>query len=357
MHMKNLVPMLLGILFICYGCSKDKSQPPNPNPTEGEEPTTENPEEQEPEMVTYFTFDPFLPTSETDDWIIIHDENGNLLDYKPYEHDDVFEFQMLEGNEMPNNLTITLFRYEGILEGHIQHFIKSYPEIPTGSVWRQTSKPQNVNGHTREGATGNFNITTTNLVSPKYQTISDKNGPILARSGPDLEGFISDESFKNVPIYSENKFFYSIYDSNDELKYHEIEEINDGDEIIVDYSDFKPFDSILEVEIPNYPSYFILCIVSAFESEQPINFTGGKSLSYIISDVTAPNLLKIGYLDSYSKYHSIFNFNNDEYVYNFIKYGDKPDAITIPDTPTITVENTSISNYQFETNVNYQMKD
>jgi len=355
--MKNLFPILLGILLFGFGCSSEEPQQPDPNPSGEEEPTNENPQEQEPEMVTYFTFDPFLPTSETDDWIIIHDSDGNLLDYKPYEYDDVLEFQILEGNDMPNDLTITLFRYEGILEGHIQHFIKSYPEIPAGSIWKQTSDPQNINGHTRADATGSFNITTTNLVSPKYQTISDKNGPIMARSGPDLEGFITDETFNNVPIYTENEFFYSIYDSEDELKYHVIEEAYDGEDIVVDYSEFKPYDSILEVEIPDHPSYFVLCIISAFESDQPINFTGGKSLSFIISEIDAPNPLKIGFLDTYNKYHCIFNFNNEEYAYNYIKYGDKPNAITIPNTPTITVEDSSISNYRFETNLDYRMKD
>ena len=108
MHMKNLFPLLLGILFICYGCSKDESQPPNPNPTEGEGPTTENPDEQEPEMVTYFTFEALTNTGETDDWIIIHDENGVLVDFRPFEFGDIFEFQVSEEEPQPDNFTIFL---------------------------------------------------------------------------------------------------------------------------------------------------------------------------------------------------------------------------------------------------------
>ena len=40
-----------------------------------------------------------------------------------------------------------------------------------------------------------------------------------------------------------------------------------------------------------------------------------------------------------------------------MKFGDKPNEISIPNDATITVFDESISNYQFETNLDFQMQD
>ncbi|WP_437395933.1 hypothetical protein [Flagellimonas lutimaris] len=355
--MKNLFPMLLGILFICYGCSKDESQPPNPNPTEGEEPTTENPEEQEPEMVTYFTFEALTNTGDTDDWVIIHDENGVLLDFKSFEFGDNFEFQVLKEEPHPDNFTITLFNYKNSVEGEMLHTFKSYPNISAESHWKYTSNAGANNDSARDSSTGSFNITIKN-VSPKYRWISDRNGILVATGGPDLPGFTGNYTHENIPIYDNPDFFFTIYDSSNNLKYYSIENVSDGDDITLDYSDFKSFDSYLEVELPNTTSTYKLSSISAvFEDDQSMNLSGGKFTSYFFADAEPPSPLKLGYLDTYSKYLSIISYNSDEFLYAYTKFGDRPDEIIIPENKSITILNESIYNYQFETNLDFQMKD
>ncbi|NVN16939.1 hypothetical protein GUA46_01190 [Muricauda sp. HICW] len=353
--------MLMGILVICYGCSKNESQPPNPNPTgedEQEEPTTENPEEQEPEMVTYFTFEALTNTGDTDDWIIIHDENGVLVDFKPFEFGDIFEFQVPEEQPQPDNLTITFFKYKNSVDGEMMHNIESYPNIATKSHWQYTSDPSATNELPRESSTGSFNITVENVVSPKYRWISDRQGILVATSGPDLPGFIDNYTHENIPIYDNPDFFFTIYDSNNDLKYYSIENVNDGDDITVDYSDFKSFDSYLEIVMPDNPSTYQLSSISAFfDEEQSIDLSGGKFTSYFFAETETPKPLKLGYLDSFSKYLSIISFNSDDFLYAYSKFGEKPDEIIIPDNKSITVLDGSISNYQFETNLGFQMKD
>ncbi|MBA4745466.1 MAG: hypothetical protein H2058_09410 [Muricauda sp.] len=355
--MKNLFPILLGIFLICYGCSKDESQQPNPNPTGGEEPTNENPEEQEPEMVTYFTFEALTNTGDTDDWIIIHDENGLLLDFKPFEFGDMFEFQVSEEETQPNNLTITLFNYKNSVEGEMLHTIKSYPNISAESHWKYTPNAGANNDPPRNPSTGSFNVTVEN-VSPKYRWISDRQGILVATSGPDLPGFTSNYTHENIPIYDNPDFFFTIYDSSNNLKYHSIENVSDGDDIILDYSDFKSFDSYLEVTLPNTTSTYKLSSISAvFDDDQSVSLRGGKFTSYFFADAEPPVPLKLGYLDAYSKYLSIISYYTDEFAYAYTKFGDKPESIIIPENKSITVLDESIYNYQFETNLDYQMKD
>lgn len=360
MHMKNLFPLLLGILFICYGCSKDESQPPNPNPTEGEGPTTENPDEQEPEMVTYFTFEALTNTGETDDWIIIHDENGVLVDFRPFEFGDIFEFQVSEEEPQPDNFTITLFNYKNSVEGEMLHTIKSYPNISAESNWRHTPNAKANNDVQRGSTIGSVSITVNDAISPKYQFFSDRGGFIQSDYGPDFEGVTQNIFNENISIYQEEMLFYSFYDSNNDVKYYSIENISDGEEIILNYSDFQSYDSYLEVNLPqDGASHNLLAVVNVFEENQNISVSNGIHFYFIIDIVDSgyTDPLKLGYLDAYSKYHSVLSLNNDSYAYSLVKFGDKPNEISIPNDATINVLDESISNYQFETNLDFQIQD
>ena len=137
-----------------------------------------------------------------------------------------------------------------------------------------------------------------------------------------------------------------------------MENMNDGDDITVDYSDFKSFDSYLEIALPDSPSTYQLSSISAFFDEgQPIDLSGGKFTSYFFAETEPPKPLKLGYLDSFSKYLSIISFNSDDFLYAYSKFGDKPDEIVIPENKAINVVNESVYNYEFESNVDFQMKD
>ncbi|MDC6385585.1 hypothetical protein PP180_09410 [Muricauda sp. SK9] len=354
--MKYPATLLLALTVLFASCSSDGTS--DPIIDDNEDPTGENPQEEEPKMVTYFTFEVLRSTADTDDWIIIHDENGNLLDFKQFEFDDTFDFQVMEGEIQPNNFTITLFSYTNSIEGEMLHIIKSYPNISLGSHWKYTLGPGANNYAPRNPSTGSFNVTVANVVSPKYQWISDRQGILVATSGPDLPGFTSTESHENIQLYDNPDFFYTIYDSSNDLKYYVIEDPTDGEEITLDYSDFKSFDSYLEVELPSTISTYSLSSISAvFDDDQPISLSGGKFTSYFFGDTNPPAPLKLGYLNSYSKYLSIISYNTDEFLYAYTKFGDKPDEIVIPENKWITVLNESIYNHEFETNLDFQLKD
>ncbi|SDQ16712.1 hypothetical protein [Flagellimonas zhangzhouensis] len=354
--MKKLIPMLLGSLIILNGCSKGESQEPNPETPNQEDPTNETPEEEEPKMVTYFTFEALLDTSESDDWIIIHDDEGNLLDFSPYEEGNLLTFDKLD-NELSSTFTVTFFNYFVEPTGVLQHTIKSYPEISIGSTWKQTPEPLAVNEPIKGVQEGYFQIFVENAPAPKYRAISDKYGLSFYEHGwPYSEDII--ENF--CGIYRHNNLHYSFYDSNDELKYYTIQNVSHEDYLFVDYSEFKSYDSYVEIDIPfeyrQYPTYQFN--VTAFESDEPFSRSGGIQILYVIfsQPLLLTNPLKFGYLDSYDRYKTELWFDLGAVVYNYRSFGAKPDEITIPKNATRTVIKNSIYQYEFETNVNHQMK-
>ncbi|WP_036381255.1 hypothetical protein [Muricauda sp. MAR_2010_75] len=344
--MKNLKPMLLGFLFIFYGCSKDESEEPNPDPTGDEE----------PEMVTYFTFEVALSTAETDNWIIIHDKDGELLDYREFEAGDSLIFDIQE-KKLPDNLTISLFTYDNSSFGNMRHTIKSYPEIQIGSNWNFGPYPE-YDPVTFRDQTGSFDISVNNAVSPRYETFSDKDGHIYTKQG--LDNGVKDQvSHLDVRLNEYNNIFYTFYDSDNESKYFFIEDISDEDIIEVDYSEFNFYDYYLEVDIPisNPVAYNLYVVVQAFEDNQSYSIGGGIYTTLIDTSALAPNPIKIGYLDLYSRYRTRFSFGSDVYEYDYEKYGVKPENISIPKNASFTIADQSFSNYQFITNLDYQMKD
>ena len=48
--------------------------------------------------ITYFTYKPnsYIETSESDNWLVIHNQNGKLLDYQAYEKNDILVFTALD---------------------------------------------------------------------------------------------------------------------------------------------------------------------------------------------------------------------------------------------------------------------
>jgi len=189
---------------------------------------------------------------------------------------------------------------------------------------------------------------------------SDRGGFIQSDYGPDFEGVTQNIFNENISIYQEEMLFYSFYDSNNDVKYYSIENISDGEEIILNYSDFQSYDSYLEVNLPqDGASHNLLAVVNAFEENQNISVSNGIHFYFIIDIVDSgyTDPLKLGYLDAYSKYHSVLSLNNDSYAYSLVKFGDKPNEISIPNDATINVLDESISNYQFETNLDFQIQD
>ena len=349
--MKYLLPFLLGIFLVFASCSGEGTT--DPIIDDNEDPTGENPQEEEPELITYFTFEVSRNTADTDDWVIIHDENGNLLDYKPFESGDTLVFEISEDEVQPNSLTITLLEYDNSITANMLHNLNTYPEVPMGSHWKHTDDAEPVNENYRGAATGNFFVSLSNAVTPKYQVLSDRKGLISYQNG-----FFQQLEF-NALIYDSSTIHYSIYDTNNDLKYFEIDGVSNDDQIFIDYTDFQSYDSYVEINLPVdvYPSHFLISEVTAFEEDRPMNMSGGVYFNYVISENNATSPYKLGYLNSYSKYHTFLFLSLSSHAYFYEKYGAKPEEISIPENPTISVTNESISNFQFETNVDFQMKD
>jgi len=292
-----------------------------------------------------------LPTSGSDNWILVHNSQGELLDFKSYESGENLIFET-EANNVTDELNITLFDYT-VEFASTNHTIGTYTKIPKGSVWNfkpNRSQP-NLNDLTGD-IVGSMTLNLTNVIGPFIVQFSNE---FRALGGNTTQSVIPVDISNSITLYENtNEHLISIIDGNGELRYKTVSGLQVDDEITIDYSEFLLFDDILEVEIPDNGEYF--AAVYGFEEGQELRVSPGNAgflhnlIFPIYNEYVVADPLPLGYLNRFENFLTHFYFENDTFFYSYKKYGEKSEGITIPQNPTLTLENEAISEFAFSTN-------
>lgn len=335
-RLRNIIA-LFSFILILVSCSRDA-----PFPNENLElPVVEE---------LYFSFKANKDTSESDNWVIIHNENGELLDYKSFEENDYLEFKT-KSPLLTDKISISLFSYSEI-NGNIYHTIATTTGIDKGSVWDDENETITV------GATntlvGDFSFTLIDFPEIKLFNISNENGGIGGGLSGSGSGGVWTYSASNYSLYEKNNYLFTIVESNADSKYFYLQDIQNEDNILINYSEFKLFDSYLNIDLPLNSSYVM--VLFGFEDYQDYFDGDGYKLSQIFPfnnyDVNQ-NPLRIGYLNRFNKYMTQFNVYFENYIYNYKKYGSKPNEIIVPENLTFSISDNSVRNFEFSTNITF----
>ncbi len=326
-------------------CGTDDTPESNdPSDPMGEDPGTLSP-------VVYFTLEveDGRDTSNTDDWIIIYTENGNLLDFKPFESSENLSFEALE-SVLTDQLIITFFSQRSGGGNTLNNF-STYPEITRGSRW--ILKEPDAVTQTRGNVIGDFDVTITNVPGVVLFNASDAFGGLTGSSSS-----TNSSTSINLSLFENGgEYLLAILDGNKNSKYTFIDNLKDGDNITLDYNQFTSFNSETTISLPASGEYF--SSVFAYEDDQEYRHSGGFHLNKIytfLNDDVNLNPLPIPFLDRFNRYRTEFIFTTNDYRYSFLEYGNKPEKIEIPENPVMTVENTSISDFRFSTNFSFFYK-
>ena len=216
------------IVFAFFNCSKNEET--KESIIQSEEIESENPvsspEIIEKEVYLTVNIDANKNTTDSEDWIIIHDDNNNLVDYKPYESGDKITFSAYP-DSITSTLSITKFSQvidyvndinDGTSPQTRSEIGKKY-EISTtnglkkGEVFNINStvlnEPQN------RTKVGEFNITIEDIPQIKNLNISTKNGVIPYSYSPSGEGNeLIDYKETLIQNEGEEEYLISILDGN-----------------------------------------------------------------------------------------------------------------------------------------------
>ena len=364
MKVVKLATLFLSFLLLT-NCGKEDA-PENEIPKEQEEPKKEEPKA--PETVTYLKFNSNLDqsTDHTDDYIVVHDQNGKLLGHQSFEKGDNLVFQTMDTSLVgATSLTMSVIQTSNFLDTR-NHEVQSYTEIEIGSelypavpdivVSKASGNTLNTfkstNSRTKSLASkdkGAFNLTVTNTNGvARYAISNDVFGPGKIEFMPqEIDSLV----LNDFQLQKDERYLISLEDLDGNYRYQFFDVPNVDGKIDLDFNTFLEFDRLLEVTLPSHQS----------SSGSSLGFNSAENLygrsfemSFHAEQGETENV-RFGYIDSFEYYGTLLYVKvNSEFEYFYTEYGaDIPAQIEVIDQPSITISDNSLVNFQFETAVSY----
>ncbi len=335
MRLKKLF-FYASFVLVIMGCSNDSM-------TDGE-----------PFSGPYFTLNiaSDFNTSLSDEWVVIQDSDGIILDFRPFEDGVTLVFESETPEEITNEIIITFLKFNTFGQGNKNYSINSYAEIPKGSVWNL--KPlQGVNSDRGELLT-NATTTIENLPGTGFIgfSVSTKNGGLGGGAG-----FVNNTFQANFNLWENDKrHLFSIIDTNNDKRFMFVDDFPSNGLLTLDYTNFNEFDEKIEVEPFNVDVDYSLQI-QAFEENQEFGINEGYSLLSILRRPAQIELPELVYLDAYNEYITSFDVFMEDYEYNFRQVGGKPDRINVLENAELNVNNEAITSFSFTTNTTFNSRE
>lgn len=356
-----IAPMFFVIAILFASCTKDDI---STDKTTAKETPVEEPVQTD--SIAYFSFNahPNFYSVEHDHWIIIHNQKGELLDYKPYEAGDSLVFKATKDSlAKTDNLSITTLNYAVNVVNNL-HQIRTYTGIEKGDTWNiggmnfqsQSVDVQNKLSQTKNSpsqnlvnkTSSNYNIIVNNVPGVEKYTLSSREYNTTAQNH--LYQDTSMLSINDVELFSGIQYLLSIGDGEGQLKYAFLEISDIGEDISLDYGDFSFYDGVVEVELPQH--HHLLALVFGYENA---SYPSGALLLNSEHNLRPQTTkFQMGYLNRYSYFDTYFDVQLDEsYGYGFQQLGEIPNGIDILGRPNFKIHNDSIFAFDFSTDVEY----
>lgn len=355
--MKKVPLLSFFIMVFCIACSKDSPQPDPISQESTEKPidTDSTSEENPSEPEIYFSY---LNEYEAQDfnqglWIVVHDDQGNLLDFKPYEYGTTIEFA--SSDPVSDILSISLIRRVEQSNGNKTYRIQTTYDVAKGSSWIITPPeipvyPEAIDSGetmvlTIENVPGMFELWKTNTLfelGGGMGTTTFSNGLMQVRT--------SLAYFDGYP-----DFYITLLDGNNQLKY--LRHTYDGSDMVVEFEDFEEASMEISIDIPENFSYGVL-EVAGFKDGIPFsNVPNHGAVLQRVWTILSPEIptqpLKLGYLNDFTRYRTIFSVSWENKMYQRTHYGEPLESLEIPD-PQFNVLDEEIGSFDFTTDVTYQ---
>jgi hypothetical protein len=325
MKISTLALACLALIF--FRCSDEKSEP-------------------EPILQTILSIkvDAQFPATEWDNWLVIHNSEGKLIDYKQFEAGEEFSFET-KASIPDDKINVTLLRYR-LQNGYNSHFLTTYMLVPIGQSW--TVKDPEFDSYEPGTQIGNFKVEVSDVFYDYMALIGDKFG----RTGSST--WSSNTYSGNAMIYDNaSDFFLSVTDQSGNPRYKMFEDVSDGDFVKISSNEMKPFEKVVDVNFPSTVDIFFH--VTGHEADQNSNGYWINSNVYSSSS-TAKTNLKLGYTDIFDKYSTYLTFSYADRTFEYSKHGTAPTEINLPLTASFAGQNKSIRNFTFSKNQTFEMR-
>lgn len=306
-------------------------------------------------LITYFTYNvsiDLLGAPKEDHGIMIHDKEGELLEYKTFETGDYLIFQSI-ASKKPDDFTVTTFFRSTARNGNEEYYdFETYPNITSGSIWTFLIIPRSYTDNIGDPI-GSFNVAISNLTEEFERFSLSSNHETRTLGNYTTENGLKTLNLDNVGVYENNSFILTTVDNENRKKYIEINNVQAGDDLIFDYDEFRDFDHTINIQLPSNIGLLNLWQHGGTEPQQYQNQTYSlEDFHWGQSDPIIPETISLSFNDNLKTYLTQINLDSEEFSYYYYKHGTKTDNLTI-NKPDYSVLDESLFNFSFNTNVGF----
>lgn len=278
--------------------------------------------------------DPSYPTDDSDDWIIVNSEAGDLLAYMPFESNQ--ELEILTDKPILGKLTITYLNYLPFEEGK-NYSMKSFTSIEKG-------KHLVVGGLTKTEISGSINISVSDVHS--YQ-----NTHLTTRFGTQFGGSISWDINNSVLDLQSSTFtgaskYISTVTSGNMYRYKVLDNVRPNETYDFSFDDMIPFEEKATFIFPE--AKFVSLFVYGSDPElasTPNSFLLDWRLISNPGTAIVPE-----YINVLTNYRTELAVYYEGYSYSYVNQGSIPDDLsTWPQQSDFGVNEKSLSNFSAAT--------
>ena len=298
----------------------------------------------DPKKAPYFevSIDPSYLTTQSTDWVLLHDKKGSFIDMKNFESGQTIVFDTIAGVPI-NEFVVTILNFIPSDQGD-NFQIASYYHEDSGQKWKLT-RPSNI----FQGAqSGDLVVTVEDPNLGWDAVLSQKIDVGLLAAPIRVENKITFQAsvfpaFKDIMLFATDKAGVPYY------KF--IKDVNPGT-LKFSLKDFSTFDKMVDIYFPETDeSSFLLY---GYENGMDFipNFNGYKANAFFegMHDGLLRSSYKAAYISRFNKYYSVLMAYYGSTRLTHEAFGRIPESIIIPNDFNTSIQESSFLNFSLTDN-------
>lgn len=334
------------------------------------EPEADEPQETpEPETEVYFTlnidasYESAPQNSEQiQNWIIVHDIDGNVVDYQLFEPGEQIVLEKLP-EEIPEKLTITLFNHHFRINEY-RHDFETYPNINVGSEWFLSTYKINTNNPT---SSSNFTQTITEIPNPEggipYHSLTNSTSPIFPETSARNSFGESNLELKNIPFYQDEEYLLIVEGKLDATGSYRYTFLEPSENVALPNLAFNELTQVTLGARFNFPptnnKFFTARALKAGQSYNDLGFNlinGFTLKEYPLGISSNRSSILIPIIETFDRFQTIVQMNLSGYKWYYVKQGEYANSNSAPEKPIVEFASQDIIDFAFTTDLDYQRK-
>ena len=268
----------------------------------------------------------------TNDWIVIHSEDGELLAFESFESNSVIELET--DKPVSGTITTTTIR-QGTSNGFNFYFVESHTNVQKGKkmVFKSYSTAP-------LGVTGEFNVSISDVTGYDQQSLTSRIGSAGSGSWSGGTNILQLNTTTHAGV---TKFILSI-DDKSSLKYKILENVKANDNISFSFLDMLPYDNIINFNFQ--PTSDVTLFVIGSEPD-PNLYPNSYSLQAYLGNLNTRSTQRAGYLNSLTNYRTMLTITYPDYSLEYVNFGSIPNPnITWPQKSDFSITTSTINNFK-----------